>query len=257
MALVELEKAGILKLVIRQNGDDLHLRSRIQREKLAELYFRDSEAETSELKETSRYCSYDKRQKVLKDAVLNWEPSSDVFLLCSTVKSFWFLCGSCYTVVFLIRSFASSSVMLLQALVAVRSEIGEVMNLLSLQNPPFARIDILQIILKWLHKFSPYISLMSFHIVPSVESQIKDIRVNWTLQVASASGQKDELPLIKSAEIHLQCAVTIDATARDFEKVDCSGSDTVKEDEFKVGDESYESFHPPEAEGPRFSYSRV
>ncbi|KHN31669.1 NAD-dependent deacetylase sirtuin-6 [Glycine soja] len=88
MALVELEKAGILKFVISQNVDGLHLRSGIPREKLAELhgnsfmetcpscgeeYFRDFEVETIGLKETSRRCSVAKCGTRLKDTVLDWE----------------------------------------------------------------------------------------------------------------------------------------------------------------------------------------
>ncbi|KAH9804214.1 NAD-dependent protein deacetylase SRT1 [Citrus sinensis] len=88
MALVELEKAGILKFVISQNVDGLHLRSGIPREKLAELhgnsfmeacpscgseYFRDFEVETIGLKETSRRCSDLKCGAKLRDTVLDWE----------------------------------------------------------------------------------------------------------------------------------------------------------------------------------------
>ncbi|KAI8552197.1 hypothetical protein RHMOL_Rhmol06G0247200 [Rhododendron molle] len=88
VALVELEKAGILKFVISQNVDSLHLRSGIPREKLAELhgnsfmeicpkcraeYLRDFEVETIGLKETSRRCSDVKCGAKLKDTVLDWE----------------------------------------------------------------------------------------------------------------------------------------------------------------------------------------
>ncbi|XP_059661263.1 NAD-dependent protein deacetylase SRT1-like isoform X2 [Cornus florida] len=88
MALVELEKAGILKFVISQNVDSLHLRSGIPREKLAELhgnsfreicpscgveYLRDFEVETIGMKETSRRCSDLKCAVKLKDTVLDWE----------------------------------------------------------------------------------------------------------------------------------------------------------------------------------------
>ncbi|KAF7141929.1 hypothetical protein RHSIM_Rhsim06G0177100 [Rhododendron simsii] len=88
VALVELEKAGILKFVISQNVDSLHLRSGIPREKLAELhgnsfmeicpkcraeYLRDFEVETIGLKETSRRCSDVNCGAKLKDTVLDWE----------------------------------------------------------------------------------------------------------------------------------------------------------------------------------------
>ncbi|CAL9109459.1 unnamed protein product [Musa acuminata var. zebrina] len=104
MALVELERADILKFVISQvlekillipwvwfeesNVDSLHLRSGIPREKLAELhgnsfrevcpacgieYIRDFEVETIGMKETSRRCSDTKCGAKLKDSVLDWE----------------------------------------------------------------------------------------------------------------------------------------------------------------------------------------
>ncbi|XP_042470190.1 NAD-dependent protein deacetylase SRT1-like [Zingiber officinale] len=88
MALVELEKAGILKFVISQNVDSLHLRSGIPRKKLAELhgnsfrevcpsceteYVRDFEVETIGMKETSRRCSDTNCGAKLRDSVLDWE----------------------------------------------------------------------------------------------------------------------------------------------------------------------------------------
>ncbi|KAG0466665.1 hypothetical protein HPP92_018245 [Vanilla planifolia] len=88
MALVELERAGILKFVISQNVDSLHLRSGIPREKLAELhgnsfrelcpscgaeYLRDFEVETIGMKLTSRQCSNVDCQAKLRDTVLDWE----------------------------------------------------------------------------------------------------------------------------------------------------------------------------------------
>lgn len=88
MTLVELEKVGIVKFIISQNVDGLHLRSGIPREKLAELhgnsfmetcpscgveYFRDFEVETIGLKDTSRRCSNVKCGAKLKDTVLDWE----------------------------------------------------------------------------------------------------------------------------------------------------------------------------------------
>ncbi|XP_042373553.1 NAD-dependent protein deacetylase SRT1-like isoform X1 [Zingiber officinale] len=88
MALVELERVGILKFVISQNVDSLHLRSGIPRKKLAELhgnsfrevcpsceteYVRDFEVETIGMKETSRRCSDTNCGAKLRDSVLDWE----------------------------------------------------------------------------------------------------------------------------------------------------------------------------------------
>jgi len=90
MALVELERAGILKFIISQNVDSLHLRSGFPRAKLSELhgnsfkeicpcckteYLRDFEIETIGLKDTPRRCSDKNCGARLKDTVLDWEVS--------------------------------------------------------------------------------------------------------------------------------------------------------------------------------------
>ncbi|KAK2648102.1 hypothetical protein Ddye_015591 [Dipteronia dyeriana] len=87
MALAELEKAGILKCVISQNIDSLHLRSGIPREKLAELhgnsfrekcssceeeYLRDFEIETIGMKLTPRRCTAANCNERLRDSVVDW-----------------------------------------------------------------------------------------------------------------------------------------------------------------------------------------
>ncbi|XP_019447065.1 PREDICTED: NAD-dependent protein deacetylase SRT1 [Lupinus angustifolius] len=220
MALVELEKAGILKFVISQNVDGLHLRSGIPREKLAELhgnsfmetclscgaeYFRDFEVETIGLKETSRRCSDAKCGAKLKDTVLDWEdalPSkemdpaekhckqADIVLCLGTSLQITPACnlplkalrgGGKVVIVNLQKTPKDKKASLVIHGLADKVIAG-VMDQLNLQIPPFVRIDLFQIILT--HALS-----------------IDKKYVNWTLQVASAHGQKAALPFIKSVEV--------------------------------------------------------
>ncbi|XP_020990638.1 NAD-dependent protein deacetylase SRT1 isoform X1 [Arachis duranensis] len=220
MALVELEKAGILKFVISQNVDGLHLRSGIPREKLAELhgnsfmetcpscgveYFRDFEVETIGLKETSRRCSDEKCGGRLRDTVLDWEDAlppkemdpaekhckqADIVLCLGTSLQ---ITPACNLPLKAIRGGGKVVIVNLQktpkdkkaALVIhgfVDKVIAGVMDQLNLQIPPFIRIDLFQIII--------------------MQGLSLDKRyVNWTLQVASAHGQKATLPFIKSVEV--------------------------------------------------------
>jgi mono-ADP-ribosyltransferase sirtuin 6 len=88
MALVQLQRAGILKFIISQNIDGLHLRSGIPRSQLAELhgncfretcsscgkeYFRDFEVETLGCKPTGRRCSDPECGAKLIDTIVDWE----------------------------------------------------------------------------------------------------------------------------------------------------------------------------------------
>ncbi|XP_073224309.1 NAD-dependent protein deacetylase SRT1 isoform X3 [Cicer arietinum] len=202
MALVELEKNGILKFVISQNVDGLHLRSGIPREKLAELhgnsfmetcpscgaeYFRDFEVETIGLKETSRRCSDEKCGTRLKDTVLDWEDAlppkemdpaekhckqADIVLCLGTSLQ---ITPACNLPLKALRGGGKVVIVNLQVITGV-------MEYLNLKIPPFIRIDLFQIIV--VHALS-----------------IDKRYVNWTLQVASAHAQKASLPFIKSVEV--------------------------------------------------------
>ncbi|KAF7831269.1 NAD-dependent protein deacetylase SRT1 [Senna tora] len=220
MALIALEKAGILKFVISQNVDGLHLRSGIPREKLAELhgnsfmeacpscgteYFRDFEVETIGLKETSRRCSDAKCGAKLKDTVLDWEDAlptkemnpaekhcrmADIVLCLGTSLQITPACnlplkalrGGGKVVIVNLQKTPKDKKASLVIHGLVDKVIAGVMDLLNLQIPPFVRIDLFQIIL-------------------TQGLSIDRRYVNWTLQVASAHGQKALLPFIKSVEV--------------------------------------------------------
>ncbi|XP_028781743.1 NAD-dependent protein deacetylase SRT1-like isoform X3 [Neltuma alba] len=185
MALIALEKAGILKFVISQNVDGLHLRSGIPREKLAELhgnsfmetcpscgaeYFRDFEVETIGLKETSRRCSDAECGARLKDTVLDWEDAlppkemdaaekhckvADIVLCLGTSLQITPACnlplkalrgGGKFVIVNLQKTPKDKKACLvIHGL--VDKVIAGVMELLNMQIPPFVRIDLFQIIL--------------------------------------------------------------------------------------------------------------
>ncbi|XP_002522742.2 NAD-dependent protein deacetylase SRT1 isoform X2 [Ricinus communis] len=220
MALVELERAGIVKFIISQNVDGLHLRSGIPREKLAELhgnsfmescpscgaeYFRDFEVETIGLKETSRRCSDVKCGAKLRDTVLDWEDAlppkemlpaekhcrmGDLVLCLGTSLQ---ITPACNLPLKCLRGGGKIVIVNLQktpkdkkaSLVIhgfVDKVIAGVMHLLSMQIPPYVRIDLLQIIV--------------------TRSLSADKRfVNWTLRIASVHALKATLPFIKSIEV--------------------------------------------------------
>ncbi|KAJ7960935.1 NAD-dependent protein deacetylase SRT1 [Quillaja saponaria] len=220
MALVALENAGILKFVISQNVDGLHLRSGIPREKLAELhgnsfmetclscgteYFRDFEVETIGLKETSRRCSDAKCGSKLKDTVLDWEdalpskemdPSekhcrmADIVLCLGTSLQITPACnlplkalrGGGKIVIVNLQKTPKDKKASLVVHGLVDKVIAGVMHLLDMQIPPFVRIDLFQIIL-------------------TQALSIDKRYVNWTLQVASVHGQKAALPFISYVEV--------------------------------------------------------
>ncbi|XP_073113380.1 NAD-dependent protein deacetylase SRT1 isoform X2 [Elaeis guineensis] len=201
MALVELERAGILKFVISQNVDSLHLRSGIPREKLAELhgnsfrelcpscgteYLRDFEVETIGMKETSRRCADTKCGAKLKDTVLDWEDAlppkemnlaekhcrtADIVLCLGTSLQ---ITPACNLPLKTIRSGGEIVIVNLQV-------IAGAMHLLNLRIPPYIRIDFVQLSLSHSPKKKTY--------------------VKWNLRIASVHGQRAPLPFLKSVEV--------------------------------------------------------
>ncbi|XP_077188323.1 NAD-dependent protein deacylase sirtuin-6 isoform X1 [Paroedura picta] len=96
MALLELQRKGVLRFLVSQNVDGLHVRSGFPRDKLAELhgnmfveecmkcgkqYIRDTVVGTMGLKPTGRLCDVSKRRGLrscrgkLTDTILDWEDS--------------------------------------------------------------------------------------------------------------------------------------------------------------------------------------
>ncbi|XP_074240891.1 NAD-dependent protein deacylase sirtuin-6 isoform X3 [Saimiri boliviensis] len=96
MALVQLERVGLLRFLVSQNVDGLHVRSGFPRDKLAELhgnmfveecakcktqYVRDTVVGSMGLKATGRLCTVAKARGLracrgeLRDTILDWEDS--------------------------------------------------------------------------------------------------------------------------------------------------------------------------------------
>ncbi|CAM8888413.1 unnamed protein product [Rhodiola kirilowii] len=223
MALVELEKAGILKFVISQNIDGLHLRSGIPREKLAELhgnsfmeicpscgdeYMRDFEIETIGLKETSRRCSRPECGAKLRDTVLDWEDAlppkemnpaeknckiADVVLCLGTSLQITPACnlplkslrGGGKIVIVNLQKTPKDKKATLVVHGLVDKVIAGVIESINLRIPPFVRVDLIQI-----------------SITQALSADKKFI--NWILRVTSVHGLKAPLPFIKSIEVSFQ-----------------------------------------------------
>ncbi|KAF8409742.1 hypothetical protein HHK36_005821 [Tetracentron sinense] len=240
MALVELEKAGILKFVISQNVDSLHLRSGIPREKLAELhgnsfreicpsceveYLRDFEVETIGMKETSRRCSDVKCGAKLTDTVLDWEDAlplkemdpaekhckmADVVLCLGTRQQNVDDDVLSHTV-----QFADHSG--LQPAFKISSWWGEDCNCKSSvlgmwQTPKDKKASLVihgpvdKVIAGVMHllnlQIPPYIRVDLLQISLAQFSRNTEKRyVKWTLRIASIHGQRAPLPFIKSVEV--------------------------------------------------------
>ncbi|KAF8740830.1 hypothetical protein HU200_013710 [Digitaria exilis] len=218
MALVELERAGILKFIISQNVDSLHLRSGFPREKLSELhgnsfkeicpcckteYLRDFEIETIGLKDTPRRCSGKNCGARLKDTVLDWEDalppeemnsamehcrSADLVLCLGTSLQ---ITPACNMPLMSIKNGGRVAIVNLQAtpkdkkasLVIhglVDKVITGVMTKLNLRIPPYVRTDLVRITLR---------------------HSLKKKCVRWTLRVTSIHGLRAPLPFIQSIEV--------------------------------------------------------
>ncbi|KAL8264463.1 hypothetical protein R6Q59_022593 [Mikania micrantha] len=220
MALVELERAGILKFVISQNVDSLHLRSGIPRHKLSELhgnsfrevcptcgteYLRDFEVETIGLKETSRRCD-PKCGAKLRDSVLDWEDelppkemnaaekhcrTADIVLCLGTSLQ---ITPACNLPLKAIRNGGKMVIVNLQqtpkdnkASLVIRGFVdkvmAEVLQLLKMPIAPYVRVDLFQIVFN---------QFRCIH-----ESKY----AKWSLRVISVHGEKAPLPFVESVEV--------------------------------------------------------
>lgn len=231
MALVALEKAGMLKFLISQNVDGLHLRSGIPREKLSELhgnsfleicssceteYTRDFEIETIGLKETPRRCSKPECGAKLRDSVLDWEDAlppkemnpaekhckrADLVLCLGTSLQITPACnlplkclkGGGEIVIVNLQKTPKDKKASLVIHGRVDKVIGGAMNLLNMCIPPFIRVDLFQVVI------SQALSLDKKY-------------VNWTLRIASVHGKQAPLPFIKSIEVSFSESLNMKST---------------------------------------------
>nr|XP_029116520.1 NAD-dependent protein deacetylase SRT1 isoform X3 [Elaeis guineensis] len=215
MALVELERAGILKFVISQNVDSLHLRSGIPREKLAELhgnsfrelcpscgteYLRDFEVETIGMKETSRRCADTKCGAKLKDTVLDWEDALPPKEMNLAEKH----CRTADIVLCLGTSLQITPACNLP-LKTIRSG-GEIV-IVNLQPTPKDKKA--SLVIHGLVDKVPCTSLIyGFRLTSALTSSSsvslipqKKTYVKWNLRIASVHGQRAPLPFLKSVEV--------------------------------------------------------
>eukprot|EP00250_Pteridium_aquilinum_P009121 c18454_g1_i2 orf=212-1627(+) len=220
MALVALYRLGILKFIISQNIDGLHLKSGIPRSCLAELhgssfrevcsscekeYVRDFEVETIGLKDTGRRCLVLGCGGKLKDTVLDWEDAlppeelipaekhckeADVVLCLGTSLQ---ITPACNLPLRAVRGGGKMVIVNLQATpkdkkaeLVIHARVDEViagiMERLHLSIPPFVRVDRV---------------LISWHFT----AKSKNRTVHWTLRVSSSHGKRAPLPFVDSVEV--------------------------------------------------------
>ncbi|KAJ0986866.1 hypothetical protein J5N97_005222 [Dioscorea zingiberensis] len=163
MALVELERAGILKFVISQNVDCLHLRSGIPRQKLAELH-------GNSFRELCPSCGeeYDALPPKEMNLAEKHCRTADIVLCLGTSLQITPACNLPHENNYWRRKDCDS-------------QSSGVMQLLDFRIPPYIRIDLVQLILRHVPK--------------------KKTNVRWTLRLTSIHGQKASLPFLKSIEI--------------------------------------------------------
>lgn len=220
MALVALQRLGILKFIISQNVDGLHLKSGIPRSCLAELhgssfrevcssckkeYVRDFEVETIGLKDTGRRCSEPGCGGKLKDTVLDWEdalPSeelipaekhckeADVVLCLGTSLQ---ITPACNLPLRAVRAGGKMVIINLQATpkdkkaaLVIHARVDEViagvMEKLCVSIPAFVRVD--RVMISWFFT-----------------AKAKKHTARWTLRVSSSHGRKAPLPFVDSVEV--------------------------------------------------------